>query len=61
MYISSPNIKFLTLYSQKNGTALPFKAQTGINNRNELGKIMKFKDKSKLDWWSGKYCNEIKY
>ena len=48
------------MYSQKNGTALPFKAQTGINNRNELGKVMKFKDKSKLDWWSAD-CNEIKY
>lgn len=48
------------LMAGKNGTAIPFQAKTGIKNRDELGKIIKFNDKSELDWWSGEYCNEIK-
>ena len=54
-------MKYTALISQKNGTAIPFQAKTGIKNRDELGKIIKFNDKSELDWWSGEYCNEIKY
>ena len=54
-------MKYTALISQKNGTEIPFQAKTGIKNRDELGKIIKFNDKSELDWWSGEYCNEIKY
>ena len=53
-------MKYTALTSQKNGTAIPFQAKTGIKNRDELGKIVKIDKKSKLKWWFGDKCNEVK-
>merc|ERR1712012_170467 len=34
--------------------------KTGLKNRDELGKIVKIDKKSKLKWWFGDKCNEVK-
>ena len=47
---------------QRNGTSrreAKLTAKTGIKDRKETGQLYKFKGESKLDWWSGDYCNQI--
>lgn len=49
------------LFVGRNATARgAYEAKTGINNREETGQFFKFKGKTRLDWWSGDKCNEIK-
>jgi len=50
------------LFVGRNGTSrreAKLTAKTGIKNRDETGQLYQFKGKSKLDWWSGDYCNQI--
>lgn len=49
------------LFVGKNATADgTLEALTGLSNRADVGKLVKFNGKSKLDWWSGDSCNELK-
>merc|ERR1712045_1015555 len=50
------------LFVGRNGTSrreAKLTAKTGIKDRKETGQLYKFKGESKLDWWSGDYCNQI--
>lgn len=55
-----PYSKFGVLVGKNDTVDGPLEALTGINNRQDMGKLLTWKRKSKLPFWSGDKCNEIK-
>lgn len=47
---------------QKNGTADPntITVKRGVQNIQEVGQVVKFNDKTEMDYWDGMPCNQIK-
>ncbi|XP_040570236.1 scavenger receptor class B member 1 [Lepeophtheirus salmonis] len=55
-----PFDKFGILIGKNGSTSGKFKIHSGVDNLSNLGEIMSFRGKDKLDVWSGDQCNDIR-
>lgn len=47
-------------FLQKNGTAgKQYRVKRGIKNVTDVGKVVEFEEKTKLDVWNGDHCNKL--